>query len=467
MLSATACGQHAGVYDPSVVSSDGSVQPVDGGSMVVVDPDTGRTTVVPVDGGDLSSVASGPVPLHAASAGAGSIPAPMTHSKPLAESIARDRPPVGGDTTGITDSTIKIGIHVPLTGTAPMPPTATRSFPLYWDHLCENERLIGGRCVEIVWRNDGSDPSGARAACKGLVEEQDVFMLIGIAGSHLINACARYAASAGVPYLAGGTVEAALGDLHTHFAVSMPHTRQAPLVADLLVQRLDARRVRNGMVRANMSLTLEVEHALDAEMTKRGASIDVHSVVNPQYDDRAAAEIESIVQMMKTNDVRNLYFGLGPMHFVHFVRSAAKQDYHPTIVGSGPAFALEAFLKPACATDRAAHGTLAFNPWPALGDHARFDPDFARAGGREDLDWWMWGMMKTIGQLLELPGRDLTRERFLWHTARGRVASGVFPPVSFTPDDHFGGESMHLLRADCNGDKSRWLTDRTFVRPQR
>lgn len=463
MLITAACGQHSGVYTGAgAASTDGSLG---GGMMTVVDPETGRTVTVPVGDGSLTSTSTsgGPVAVQAPHASSDGDAVPP--SERPARTIALEQAPVGGNTDGVNDSTIKIGIHVPLTGTATMPATATESFSLYWDHLCETRVLIAGRCVEIEWLNDNSDPTMARAACKELVEQDRVFMLMGIAGSHLVHACARYAATVGVPYFAGGTVEAAFAPLHTHFSMSMPHTRQAPLVADLLVDRLGARNVRNGMVRANMALTLEVEEALDREMAERGARFDVHSVVDPAYASTAAAEIESIVQRMKDNNVRNIYFGAGPMHFVHFLRSAASQGYRPQMVGSGPAWALEDFLTPACGNDDAAHGALAFNPWPSVGDHSRYDPAFARASGDGDLDWWMWGLMKTVGKLLAIPGRDLSRERLLWHTARASVASGVFPPVSFSPTDHFGGESMHLLRADCKRDDPAWVTDKAFVTP--
>lgn len=462
LFAAAGCGQHSGVYtDGSLTDAAGAS--LGSGTMVVVDPETGRTVTVAVgEGAPEASLSS--LPVDGGQPGIADAPESVPASRRAALTIARERPPIGGNSTGVTDSTIKIGVHVPITGTAPVPATATESLKHYWNYLCNNERFIGERCIEIVWMDDESTASKATSVCKEMVQEDRVFMLMGVAGSNMINACARYAATVGVPYFAGGSVEAALADLYTHFSMSMPHTRQAPLVADVLVDRMGAKTVRNGMVRTDTALTVEVQEVIDSEMARRGARIDVHQVVDALYGD-AATDIASVVHTFKVNDVRNVYFYAGPMHFVHFVREAAKQDYHPRLVGSGPAWALEMFLGPACGTDGAAHGALTFSPWPALRDHARFDPEFAKANGSGDFDWWMWGLMKTVGKLLALPGRDLSRERLLWYTARANVASGVFPPVSFTPTDHFGGESMHLLRADCKRENPAWITDKEFVRP--
>lgn len=464
LFAAAACGQHSGVYTDGLLTDD-TVASLGSGTMVVVDPETGQAVTVPVAGGSSVSSAPGAMADQQLGTTASSETAvPPSHQS--AVTIARATPPTGGTSVGVDDSTIKIGVHVPVTGTAPVPPNALKSLEHYWEYLCANGWLIGGRCIEIEWMDDNSTASTAANVCKEMIDKGK-FMLIGFAGSHLINACARIAARAGVPYFAGGTVEKALADLPTHFAMSMPHTRQAPLIADVMVDRLEGRTERNGMVRSNIALTVEVEEALDREMAERGARFDVHALVTADYSSNTPIEIDSIVQKMRSSGVRNVYFYAGPMHFTHFVRSAAKQDYHPQMIGSGPAWAFDRLvLDAACGNDDAAHGALALNPWPAFEDRHRFDREFDRARGTSEWDWWMWGMMKTIGGLLELPGRNLTRERLLWYTARASVESGVFPPVSFSPEDHFGGESMHLLRADCTGVSPAWVTEEAFLRPR-
>ena len=46
----------------------------------------------------------------------------------------RSGSPSGGDTTGVTDTTIKIGYHIPITGAAAVPaPSFRKGSTLYWD----------------------------------------------------------------------------------------------------------------------------------------------------------------------------------------------------------------------------------------------------------------------------------------------------------------------------------------------
>jgi hypothetical protein len=107
--------------------------------------------------------------------------------------------PAVGDTTGITDTTIKIGIHAPITGAAPVPSQSfQKGKDLYWNYLKRTNNEIFGRTVETVFRNDNYNPSQAVSVCREMVEKEKVFLLVGVAGTDQIQACARYAASVGV-----------------------------------------------------------------------------------------------------------------------------------------------------------------------------------------------------------------------------------------------------------------------------
>ena len=73
-----------------------------------------------------------------------------------------------------------------------------------------------------------------------------------------------------------------------------------------------------------------------------------------------------------------------------------------------------------------------------------------------------WGMAKVTAELLRSAGRNLTRETFITSAERAKnIKTGVFPPVSFSPEDHFGGSAMHLNEAQCSGYRAgdnRWHT---------
>jgi hypothetical protein len=98
-----------------------------------------------------------------------------------------------------------------------------------------------------------------------------------------------------------------------------------------------------------------------------------------------------------------------------------------------------------------------FSPVPALDVIDQLDADFRAAypqfaGGAQadDIGLQLWSLNKVLAQMLEATGPELGRAAFMntLVTSPG-FDNGIYPPVQFTVDDHFGGTGAHLLQADC------------------
>lgn len=90
---------------------------------------------------------------------------------------------VEGDTTGITDTSIKIGTHMPLTGrAAPGYSTIPQGTRAYFEHVNAN----GGVCereIEYLVENDEYNPSNTDAVTKKLVLQEEIFAMLGGLGT--------------------------------------------------------------------------------------------------------------------------------------------------------------------------------------------------------------------------------------------------------------------------------------------
>jgi branched-chain amino acid transport system substrate-binding protein len=89
----------------------------------------------------------------------------------------------GGDTTGVTDTSIKIGTHMPLTGPAApgyseIPTGAKASF----DYV-NAQGGINGREVEYIVRDDAYNPSNTTTVVNQLVLQDEVFAILGGLGT--------------------------------------------------------------------------------------------------------------------------------------------------------------------------------------------------------------------------------------------------------------------------------------------
>ncbi len=76
--------------------------------------------------------------------------------------------------------------------------------------------------------------------------------------------------------------------------------------------------------------------------------------------------------------------------------------------------------------------------------------------------WLAWSSGKILWEMLELPGKSLNRERFLYFLERARgLKNGIGPTLNYSPDNHFGATQVHVSEASC-GDR-RWHTIEDFA----
>lgn len=255
-------------------------------------------------------------------------------------------PSSGGDATGVSDQVIRIGIHAPLTGAAPVPSDSVEiGKDLYFRWMADKGQTLFGRRVEVVLKNDQYNPSTAVAVCKEMVQKDKVFMLSGAAGTDQIQACARYAAEAGVPYLGAGVTELVLNQLPNYFATTMTYNDQGPLLADFLVSELGAKGEKNGMLTFDTPNFEDARQGFLEGMQKQGAAV--------AYDRRVSkgagtSEARSVVQEMKTAGIDNVFVLTSPVWWINVLKQADTQQYEPQWVGVGISMTFDTVASVAC-----------------------------------------------------------------------------------------------------------------------
>src|SRR5262249_51855895 len=85
---------------------------------------------------------------------------------------------LGGDTTGLTDTTIKIGLFGPLTGQSNIGAKPVKGAAAIYSDI-NAKGGIHGRRFEIVIEDDGCDGNKGLAAVKKLISQDKVFLLHG------------------------------------------------------------------------------------------------------------------------------------------------------------------------------------------------------------------------------------------------------------------------------------------------
>ncbi|MGH9011469.1 MAG: ABC transporter substrate-binding protein [Acidimicrobiia bacterium] len=365
------------------------------------------------------------------------------------------------DRTGVNDTTIRIGIHAPVTGAAPFPQQAfEQSDDLYWKFLAEKGG-VHGRNVEVVFRDDKYNPTSAVQACREMVEEQKVFAIIGFAGADQITACARYADSVNVPYFSGGVNEDGLAGLNRYFAISQTYDQQSATLAKLMKNRIGKKKVAIVVI-ASPSLN-NTMRSITSEVLRAGGLQIVRSSRIGKY--ASDAELLSEAQQLRNSGAEVVYIIAAPIPFIKLATNAQAQAYHPVWVGPGTTNGLAVVAQAGCPS---IDGAKFLSPFPQLDAIDELDADYKPAFRRhvganpDDVGILMWGLNKVIHQMLEATGRDLSRQSFFKAVTSGKVFhSNVYPDVSYNSTTRFGAKTAHLLEADC-GSRS-WRTTGRFI----
>lgn len=361
----------------------------------------------------------------------------------------------GHTTTGVTPKKIKIGIHAPLTGAAPIAPVSFRDGKdLYWDHGSGGKQVvIHGRTVDVVFRNDKYNPQHAVEVCREMVEDEKVFLLVGGGGTDQVQACANYAAQAGVPYLSAGVTEVGM-NLGNYFALSMSYRQQVPIVANLIKQRFKPAGNRIAMVVTDTPYFDDA--AQEFQRHFRNARVFRHG----KNEDGA-----SMAQNLCTGPSKNfdVVFPLvAPLFYLEMAKAA---KCNPQYVGVGVTMGLDTVALNGCRADGSTANAMFLSPAPAYVDSNTYDPQFRKAGSAEkdDIMFLLWGVSKTLHQLFDKVGKDLSRERFVASSQEATVKTGIYPDLKYSPNDHFGADQAHLLRNICDGNDGYYDTFREWV----
>jgi ABC-type branched-subunit amino acid transport system substrate-binding protein len=429
LLFAAACGQKAGV---GTSGSEAALSSGGGDGSTTGQAGTADTTAVagsdsPLPGSSTPGAVSG-------GGTGGSAAAPTTVP--------------AGDRTGISASTITIGVHAPISGAAPLPQTSfEKGAQVYWDFL-QTKGGVFGRTVKVIIEDDEFNPATAKRVCQQMVEQDHVFMLVGAGGADQITACAQYANSVGVPYLSAGVNENGLRNLRGYFAFSMSYAAQSPLLVQWAQKRLGGGKFAIAV--EDTPSFADAHASITAAAKAAGLQIvyDKNVPKNVQQTDAL-----TIANALRSSGAQIVYILTSPQSFVNIAAAAAGQAYNPHWLGPGLTSGLNLVAQIGCPAIGAANF---LSPFPQLDVIDRLDPDFRPAyqkyggGNPDDLGLGLWGLNKGLAQLLLTAGKDMTRQSFVHTVESGkRFTTNVYPSVQFSATNHFGATTAHMLQADC------------------
>jgi len=116
---------------------------------------------------------------------------------------------VAADTTGITDTTIKVGVMGPFTGSASSYSKAQIGLDAYYKWV-NDQGGVNGRKIETVLEDYACDSAKGIAAVKKLIHQDKVFMLHGNSCSAVAMAIKPVVVEAGIPWVVAHAANGAI-----------------------------------------------------------------------------------------------------------------------------------------------------------------------------------------------------------------------------------------------------------------
>jgi ABC-type branched-subunit amino acid transport system substrate-binding protein len=456
-----ACGQKAGVHLAA------------GRTGALVNPDTGEAVggSGTASGGDLSGVggaaATGGASGGSSAAGGATRAGTASRSSGGASGGGTSSGGGAGDSTGVTDSEIVIGLHAPVTGAAPFPTTSFQDGKdLYFNYL-NDQGGINKRKVRVVFEDDGYNPSQAVSKCKKMVQQDHVFMLVGGGGTDQIVACAQYAASVGVPYVAEGVSEQGLNTLQNYFALSMTYKAQAALLAQYMKNVLHVTKV--GMLRGNTANFDDAHQGFLQAAAANGLQVVFDKSIDKNADAQTAFAAGGSICANATNKPEAVYPLIAPSIWIQIVAGASAQACNPIWAGVGLTEGLNTVGTAVCGASPQTTGRAHFfSPFPGWNATDQFDPAYRPAFAKQhpsskidDISWALWSAEKLLGAQLAAAGPNLTRQSFIAAVNGKSFQTGIYPPVNYAAS-RFGGTGVHVVKLNCGDANSPYENEANF-----
>lgn len=356
--------------------------------------------------------------------------------------------------TGITASTIYIGLHAPQTGAAPIPLQAfATGAKLFW----ENHTVFGHR-VQVIFENDQYNASVARSVCEQLSRE--TFLVVGGAGTDQIQACATdpVLAQTHTPYLSAGVTTNGLTGLFNYFAITQTYAAQTPEVWTMAQDLYPANaHGKWAIITEDTPNFNDVTSAMAAVLRAHGIQytiIRTPKAFQQSDADNAMAKAEAFTGRSNAT----VFEDVDPNFYIDMVQSATKSLYSPAWVGPGITVGENlvagpvcgeapniqaAFLSPFFGLDRQPPGfTNENNPAPDAAPQSR------------DIEMDIYATNEVVYYMLESLGSiaNLTRDNFIKAMTSFKAVYGqqldVYPTINFA-GGHFGSTGSWVERLDC------------------
>ncbi len=356
-----------------------------------------------------------------------------------------------GDSTGVTDTSIKVGTLMPITGAmAPWGIPISKGMAAYLDWINEQGGIYGRKLELIVGDSGYSGPQGSEAARK-LVEQDKVFLMYSNLGTEVEAAVAQYLTEKNVPdlYVLTGSSLFVRPVVKNRFSSMVNYTTEGKIFAQYIFENYDGKKL--GILAQNDDYGKEGEAGTKQGLEDLGANMEVTT----EYYDAAQTDVTAQMQRLKVDNVDVIMFWGGVPQAANMMK-VARQTLSwdvPMIVNEACAAEITATLAGFENIEGVVSTTVGIQAWqtdvPAI---QTIKDEMASAAPELAFDNYSlvgWNLSASMVGLLKQAGPDLTREGFIAASEGvcNYLTELALIPSSTSPTDHEFTEAEIFVKA--------------------
>lgn len=348
-------------------------------------------------------------------------------------------PAPAADTPGITDDTVTIGAHTPLTGPAAAGYSSiSAAASAYFDYL-NDEGGVNGRSIEYIVKDDGYNPATTQTVVRELVQEDEVFAIVNGLGTPTHTAVLDYLNQNKVPdlFVASGSTSWNQPEEYPYtFGFNADYVVEGAALAQYAADEHAGKKVC--LLGQDDDFGDEMIEGAEIALGADGlAAVERYSVSNQdvtaQIGALKAAGCEVTI-LATINGFTALAVGTAAQlgWFPMWFSSSSGADY-PTLVGY-----LGEELGP-----QLLQGFVGTNYLPALGSDDEWvslfreiNDEYNEGAAFDGNTIYGMSVAYLFAEALEAAGEDPTRESLIEAVRSGELAGNGILPLSFAEDDH-------------------------------
>ena len=367
------------------------------------------------------------------------------------------------NTQGVTDDTIVIGTHQPLTGPAsPGFRYVSTGARAVFDHINENGG-VHGRRIDYQVQDDSFDPAQTIESTRALIDEHEIFAMLGGLGTHTHESVIDDLNAEGIPdlFVSSGALQWDQPEEYPYsYGFQVDYTKEAKIQGAYIAENFTSENV--GLLYQNDDVGPSSHAGLEQYLTEE--------IVAWESYDSGVPELSGQIASLEENDAEVVVCSCIPAFLAQAVMESAAIGYEPQWVA--PSFGgdvevvtelIETYAEGTPAEDIPPETFLdgllvtAFLPLAVQKD----DPwiEFYREIHDEYnentpfADTTVYGMVQAtlLAQVLMDIGPDLNRENLL-ETLESRQWEGPgLVPFMASEDDHSGYTGVMVVQNNADG----------------